>query len=373
MPVRIQAAVLRERDAAFKIEDVELTEPGPGEVLVEIAGTGFCHTDLLPRTGGFMAQPPLILGHEGSGVVTALGPGTSDIAVGTRVVLSFDHCGSCVACREGHPAYCRSFWGLNLVGRPRTGYRVIDVGGAPIGAHWFGQSSFATHAVVHSRNVVPVPDDVPLEMLGPLACGVLTGAGSILHVLKVSPGTSVAVYGAGAVGLSAVMAAAAAGAERIIAVDRHSSRLELALELGATDVVNVAGVADAGGAIRSEVTRISRGGTHTALDTTGVVAVIAAAVASLSPRGTLGLVSAANGDIALPFDALAPGKTVTGILEGDAVPRVLIPQLLGLWRRGRLPFDRLIRTYPIGDINQAEADMASGATIKPVLVPGASS
>ncbi len=370
--MRIQAAVLRERGAVFKIEDVDLAEPGPGEVLVAIAGTGFCHTDLLPRTDGFMAQPPLILGHEGTGVVTALGPGTSDIAVGTRVVLSFDHCGSCTACCQGHPAYCRSFWGLNLVGRSRTGDRVVDIGGTPIGGHWFGQSSFATHAVAQSRNVVPVPDDAPLELLGPLACGVLTGAGSVLQVLKVSPGTSVAVYGAGTVGLSAVMAAAASGAERIIAVDRHSSRLELALELGATDVVHVASGSDAGAAIRSQVPEISGGGTHTALDTTGYVPVIAAAVASLRARGTLGLVSAATSDLTLPFDALAAGKTMTGILEGDAVPRVLIPQLLELWRQGRMPFDRLIRTYPIGDINQAEADMASGKTIKPVLLPGAS-
>ncbi len=332
--MRIQAAVLRERGAVFKIEDVDLAEPGPGEVLVAIAGTGFCHTDLLPRTDGFMAQPPLILGHEGTGVVTALGPGTSDIAVGTRVV--------------------------------------VDIGGTPIGGHWFGQSSFATHAVAQSRNVVPVPDDAPLELLGPLACGVLTGAGSVLQVLKVSPGTNVAVYGAGAVGLSAVMAAAASGAERIIAVDRHRSRLELALELGATDVVHVASGSDAGAAIRSQVPTISGGGTHTALDTTGFVLVIAAAVAALRVRGTLGLVSAATGDITLPFDALAAGKTMTGILEGDAVPRVLIPQLLELWRQGRMPFDRLIRTYPIGDINQAEADMASGKTIKPVLLPGAS-
>jgi aryl-alcohol dehydrogenase len=366
--MRIQAAVLRERGGAFKIEDVELSAPGPGEVLVKIAGAGFCHTDLLPRTDGYMAQPPLILGHEGSGVVEATGLGVDEFAVGDHVVLSFDHCGACTACSEGHPAYCRSFWGRNLVGRSRAGCRVVDIGGAPVGAHWFGQSSFATHAVVHARNVVPVPDDVRLELLGPLACGVLTGAGSVLQVLPVRPGSSTTIYGAGTVGLSAVMAAAAAGADRIIAVDRHRSRLELALELGATDVVHVR---DAAANIASEVAAISGGGTHTALDTTGAVRVIAAGVAALRARGTLGLVSVASADITLPSDALATGKTVTGILEGDAVPRVLIPQLIDMWRLGRLPFDRLIRTYPIGDINQAEADMASGDTIKPVLVPGA--
>ena len=206
--MHIQAAVLRERGGAFKIEDVELAEPGPGEVLVEIAGTGFCHTDLLPRIDGFMAEPPLILGHEGAGVVAATGTGVTDVAVGSSVVLSFDHCGTCPACSDGHPAYCRSFWGRNMVGRSSTvETRAQDIEGTPIGARWFGQSSFASHALVGARNVVPVPDDVPLELLGPLACGVLTGAGSVFRVLRVAGGTSTAIYGAGTVGLSAVMAA----------------------------------------------------------------------------------------------------------------------------------------------------------------------
>lgn len=368
--MRVQSAVLRERGGPFKIEEVDLAEPGPGEVLVEIAGTGFCHTDLLPRDEGFMARPPLILGHEGSGVVTAIGSDVDDVAVGDSVVLSFDHCGICTACADSHPAYCRSFWGRNMVGRSKAGdHRVRDVTGAPIGAHWFGQSSFASHVLVAARNVVPVPSDVPLEMLGPLGCGVLTGAGSVSRVLHVADGASFAVYGAGTVGLSAVMAASAAGAARVVAVDLHRSRLDLALELGATDVVNAAGLSPA--EIAKGVVAASEGGTHTALDTTGAAPVIAAGLDALRTRGTLGLVSVVQGDIVLSGDALATGKTVTGILEGDAVPRVLIPELIELWRAGRLPFDRLIRTYDISDINQAEADMASGVTIKPVLIPGA--
>jgi aryl-alcohol dehydrogenase len=370
--MRIQSVVLRERGGPFKVEDVDLSDPGPDEVLVELAGTGFCHTDLLPRAHGFMAEPPLILGHEGAGVVTAAGADVIDVTVGDAVVLSFDHCGTCTACNDGHPAYCRSFWGRNMLGRPKAGeYRVRDIAGMPIGAHWFGQSSFASHALVAARNVIPVPKDLPLEILGPLGCGVLTGAGSISRVLQVATGSSTAVFGVGTVGLSAVMAAAAAGADRVIAVDLHRNRLELALELGATDVVDAAHLSSA--EIAESVVKLSRGGTHTALDTTGAVPIIAAGVAALRTRGTLGMVSAVKGDIVLPGDALATGKTVTGILEGDAVPRVLIPELIDLWRAGRLPFDRLIRTYPISDINQAEADMASGATIKPVLIPGASS
>jgi len=368
--MRIQSVVLRERGGPFKIEDVELADPGPDEVLVEIAGTGFCHTDLLPRSHGFMAEPPLILGHEGSGVITAKGAAVRDVAVGDSVVLSFDHCGTCTACEDGHPAYCRSFWGRNMVGRSKAGgERVLDMAGTPIGAHWFGQSSFASHVVVAARNVVPVPKDVPLELLGPLGCGVLTGAGSVSRVLRVAEGSSTAVFGAGTVGLSAVMAAVAAGADRVIAVDLHRSRLDLALELGATDVVHAAGLSST--EIAERVVKLSEGGTHTALDTTGSLPVVAAGVAALRTRGTLGMVSAVKGDIVVSGDALATGKTVTGILAGDAVPRMLIPELIDLWRAGHLPFDRLIRTYPIGDINQAEADMASGLTIKPVLIPGA--
>jgi aryl-alcohol dehydrogenase len=319
-----------------------------------------------------MAEPPLILGHEGSGVVIGRGADVVDVAVGDSVVLSFDHCGACTACNDGHPAYCRAFWGRNMVGRTKAGaQRIRDTAGTPIGGHWFGQSSFASHALVAARNVVPVPNDVPLELLGPLGCGVLTGAGSIFQVLQVAAGSSTAVFGAGTVGLSAVMAAAAAGADRVIAVDLHRNRLDLALELGATGAVDATALSSA--EIAERVVKLSGGGTHTALDTTGAAPVIAAGLAGLRTRGTLGLVSAVRGDIVLPGDALATGKTVTGILEGDAVPRVLIPELIDLWRTGRLPFDRLIRTYPISDINRAEADMASGETIKPVLIPGASS
>ncbi|MFC5992840.1 NAD(P)-dependent alcohol dehydrogenase [Pseudonocardia hispaniensis] len=363
--MHMRAAVLREHGGPFKMEDLELAEPGMGELLVEVAGVGFCHTDVMPRAEAFMAEPPLILGHEGSGVVVAAGPCTT-ITVGTPVVMSFDHCGRCANCLDGHPAYCRSFWGRNMVGRSRSSSPVTDVAGRSIGARWFGQSSFATHALTREDAVVPVPSDLPLELLGPLACSVLTGAGAVFNTLAVSAGDSIAVYGAGAVGLSAVMAAAATGATQVIAIDRHKERLELALELGATEVIDTQCLSQELG---QEVVARSAGGTRTALDTTGVAPVIASAVTGLRTRGILGMVSMASSDIVLQRDALATGKTITGILEGDSVPRIHIPRLITLWRGGHLPFERLIQTYPMNDINQAEADMASGRTIKPVLIP----
>ncbi|WP_181781979.1 NAD(P)-dependent alcohol dehydrogenase [Pseudonocardia pini] len=363
----IQAAVLRSADAPFAVEPVELPEPGPGQVLVRIAGTGFCHTDVLPRVPGFRGAPPLIAGHEGAGTVVAVGPGAT-VEVGTPVLLSFDSCGRCANCLGGHPAYCDSFYALNLTGRGGPGaVQARDGAGREVAARWFGQSSFATHALAGSRTVVPVDPDLPLELLGPLGCGIQTGAGSILIALGVTAGSTVAVYGAGAVGLAAVMAAKVAGAAAIVAVDLHDSRLEKALELGATHVVR--GDSDR---VVKEVQAATGGGAHRALDTTAVPAVIAAGVEGLRPRGTIGLVGAGAGarDLVLAPSALTMGKSVTGILEGDAVPQLFLPRLIELWRQGRFPFDSLVRTYPLAEIDRAERDAAAGTTIKPVLLPG---
>lgn len=363
--MQIEAAVLRSPDRPYAVEQVDLPDPGPGQVLVTIAGTGFCHTDVLPRVPGFMAPPPLIGGHEGAGVVTAAGPG-APVAVGTPVVLSFDSCGHCEQCLSGHPAYCAQFFRLNLTGRGATGAPTArGRDGTAIAARWFGQSSFATHALAGPRNVVPVAADLPLELLGPLGCGIQTGAGSILIALGVQAGSTVVVYGVGAVGLAAIMAATIAGATTIAAVDLHDDRLEIALELGATHVVR--GDSDR---LVKELVSITRGGAHYALDTTAVPQVIAAGIDALRPTGTIGLVGAGAREIVLAPSALSAGKNVMGILEGDAVPQVFIPRLIELWQQGRFPFDRLVTTYPLSEIDRAEHDAATGAAIKPVLVPG---
>jgi aryl-alcohol dehydrogenase len=363
--MQMHAAVLRDRMAPFVLEPVEIAQPGPGEVLVEIAGTGFCHTDVLPRQEGFLATPPLIAGHEGAGIVTAVGPGVADIPLGAHVVLSFDSCGGCANCAGGHPAYCEKFFARNLTGRnPGAPGPVTDAEGVPIAARWFGQSSFATHAIAGPRNVVVVDDDLPLHLLGPLGCGIQTGAGSILLALGVEAGGSVAVFGAGGVGLAAIMAARVAGAAEIVAVDLHDARLELAGELGATQVLR-----GDSGELAGRIRKLVRGGVQYALDTTGVPAIIAAAVDALRPTGTIGLVGAGTRDLVLGPAALSSGKNVMGILEGDAVPQVFLPRLIKLWRQGRFPFDKLIRTYPLSAINDAERDAASGIAIKPVLIP----
>jgi aryl-alcohol dehydrogenase len=356
--MRVQAAVLRDPAKPFAVEDVELDEPGPGEALVRVAGAGLCHTDVLFR--GLPELPiPMVFGHEGSGVVEAVGPGVTRVAPGDHVVMSYDSCGWCPQCLTGAPTYCDEFMARNVTGVRADGSTgATDLAGAPVAARWFGQSSFATHAIATERNLVTVDASLPLDLLGPLGCGIQTGAGSVLIALGVRPASSIAVFGAGAVGLSAIMAAKVAGAGEIVAVDLHAGRRELALELGATRAIDGAdpGLADAAGPV------------DYSFDTTAVPSVVSTAIAVLRPGGACGLVGAGGGEITLRPETLA-GRTVRYILEGDAVPQRFIPQLIRLWQQGRFPFDRLIRTYRLAQINDAERDSAGGTTIKPVLVP----
>ena len=362
--MQVKAAVLRTQGAPFVVEDIELPEPKADQVLVEIAGTGFCHTDVLPRMPQFASSLPVIAGHEASGVVIAAGPAAS-VAVGTPVVLTFDSCGRCASCLSGHPAYCVHFRELNLGGAGSGDSPAArDIHGAPVGSRWFGQSSFASHAIAGPRNVVPVSDDLPLELLGPLGCGIQTGAGSILVALGVQAGDSVAIYGVGAVGLAAVMAARLAGASSIVAVDLDESRLERAQHFGATHIVR-GDEEDLG----RRVAEAAGAGISHALDTTAAPEVISAAIDSVRPTGSLGLVGVGSRDVTLGRAALTMGKTIMGILEGDVVPQLFIPRLIDLWQKGLFPFDELIATYPLDDINRAEQDAASGATVKPVLLP----
>ncbi|MFG1667796.1 NAD(P)-dependent alcohol dehydrogenase [Streptomyces sp. Y7] len=363
--MRIKAAVLRAPDAPYAIEELELAEPGPGEIRVRIVGSGVCHTDLMPRVPGAMAAPPIITGHEGSGVVDAVGPDVSGLAPGDHVVLSYDSCRECANCQSAHNAYCDTFFPRNLTGHGVDGATPVrDADGEPVASRWFGQSSFATHALAAARNAVKVDPELPLELLGPLGCGVQTGAGSVLNSLRVTAGSSVIVFGAGGVGLSAVMAAKIAGAATVIAVDLNAGRLELARELGATHTFD--------GAREDLLTALQEatgGGAQYSLDTTGLPAVIGTAVHALRPTGVCGLVGVQQGDLALDPYALGPGRTVTGILMGDTVPQVFVPKLIELWRQGRFPFDRLVKTFPLDQINEAEQASLKGDVVKPVLLP----
>lgn len=289
----IQAAICREPHGAFSIEDVTLDGPRADEVLVRIVGAGVCHTDMAVRDRQIPTPLPLVLGHEGSGIVEAVGAGVSSVQPGDRVVLSFASCGACPNCDDHVPAYCYQFGLLNFSGGRADGSSALVKGEERINANFFGQSSFATHALAFERNVVKVGDDVPLELLGPLGCGIQTGAGAVLNSMHVKAGRSIAVFGAGAVGLSAIMAAKIAGAHPIIAIDLHDSRLALAQELGATHIIK--GDAD----LAAEIAAIAPTGVNYAFDTTGLSKLIELAFSLLAPRGTLGLVGASDADAML--------------------------------------------------------------------------
>ncbi|MGE0217731.1 NAD(P)-dependent alcohol dehydrogenase [Mycolicibacterium sp.] len=359
-------AVLPDPGSPFVIERIELPELGADEVLVRIAGAGMCHTDLLARSlPPEIVSLPAVLGHEGAGVVEQVGPYVTQVAVGDHVLLSYDSCGWCRQCLTGAPSYCDEFGARNVVGvRGTERVEGVSADGTRVLTGWFAQSSFATYSIATQRNVVKVDKELPLEILGPLGCGLQTGAGSILNSMDVRYDSSVAVFGTGAVGLAAVMAARIAGATVIAAVDINPARRELAAELGATHVFD-----GADPEVAEQIRAVTGGGTSHAFDTTGIPAVILTALASIRPLGFCGLVGGGGGPIDLPQEALNEGRRISFLLEGDAVPQLFIPKLIELWRLGRFPFDRLVTTYPLDKINDAEADSLSGVTVKPILIP----
>ncbi|MEU9324850.1 NAD(P)-dependent alcohol dehydrogenase [Streptomyces canus] len=366
MPTTTRAAVVESGGAPFTLSDVELDEPGPHEALVRMVATGLCHTDLGVASGGLPFPLPGVLGHEGAGVVEAVGPAVTGVAPGDHVVLSFTSCGDCRNCDGGHPAYCATWLPLNLLGGRRAdGTSTISRDGEPLGGHFFGQSSFAERALVDERSLVKVDRDVPLESIAPLGCGVQTGVGAVWNVLKPVTGSTIVVLGAGAVGLSAVMAAALTPATTIVAVDRVGERLTLARELGATHTVNAA-EEDLGEALAA----ITGGqGADGIVETTGNVKVLRQGVDALGARGTVVVVGAPpfGTEVSLDVNGLLGGKRVVGLTLGDAETQSFIPALVRLVKEGRLPLQRLISTYPFADIDQAVRDMGAGKAIKPVL------
>jgi aryl-alcohol dehydrogenase len=362
--INAKAAILQATQQPLVIEEVEVGDPGPGEVRVRMVATGICHTDLLMMSGHMPVQLPTVLGHEGAGVVESVGPAVTNLSPGDHVVLSYAHCGECAPCEEGQPTYCDQFVPRNFACCRLNGSTSLQWRHQRVGSHFFGQSSFATHAVCPASNVVKVAADLPLELLGPLGCGIQTGAGAVMNSLKVRPGSSLAVFGTGAVGLSAVMAGRVVSASKIVAIDRNPERLKLALELGADHAVD-ASKEDVAGRLAALLPR----GCDYAIDTTGVPEVVNQAVAALASRGTCGLIAGVPGrDGSLPIlHLLAGGRLIRGIVEGDSVALVFIPKLIDLHRQGRFPMSRLVRYFPFEEINSAIAATASGEVVKPIL------
>lgn len=353
----IEAAVTEHAGGGFRIDKIRIDAPGGDQVRVRIVACGVCHTDMVMRDGALPVPFPCVFGHEGAGVVDAVGPEVADIVPGDRVLISFHSCGTCPACDDHQPGYCREFFPRNFLGLPGPEEGGLWRGETRIGSNIFGQSAYATYALAHRRNVVKVDADLPLHLLAPLGCGIQTGAGTVLETLKVRPGDSIAVMGAGAVGLSAIMAAKIAGAARIALLDRHVHRLELGTELGATETATsleaLAGPFD-----------------HI-VDTTGVPALLGPAVEMLAGRGTLALVGAypPGPNVGLdPASVMSMGRRIVGVVEGGIDPQRFLPELIAHYRAGRLPMEKLVQTYAFADIEQAVHDSETGAVIKPVLL-----
>jgi len=362
--VRITAAVLEEYDSPFVLQEADLEPPRRGEVLVRVVATGVCHTDGLAQHADLPFPMPGVLGHEGAGVVVELGDDVDEVEVGDAVVIGWPWCGSCDACRSGQPRYCDLLGPLLAGGGRLDGSTSLRRGADALHSHFFGQSSFATHVVCSASSLVKAPVGVAVESLGPLACGIGTGAGAVLNALRPGLGSSLVVYGTGSVGLAAVMAARCTGATTIIGVDVHASRLKLAERLGATHVVN-AREQDPVEAVRD----ICGGPADFSLECTGSTTVVRQAIDSVGMRGTACLIGGAPAGATFEADHLSTlwGKRIIGVLGGEGTSRQLIGGLLQLHAQGRFPYDQLLQVFPFEQINEALAASYAGDVLKPVL------
>ena len=362
----IKAAIIREKDGRFSIEDVELEEPHDDEMRVKVVGCGFCHTDELARIQALPVPLPAVLGHEGCGIVEKTGARVKEFKPGDKVAFSFGSCGECERCLEGRPTLCESFVRVNFGGVQPDGTSRLSQNGKPIST-MFGQSSFAEYAVVNERGAVKIPDAIPLEITGPLGCGIQTGAGAILNRLKPRPGTNIAVFGCGSVGLSAVMAAKIANCGMIIAVDKSQQRLDKALELGATHIVNTTAAPDA----PAQIIAITGRGADSSVDATGNGVCTRMALNCTRPGSPTVLIGG-GGDMTLnaETDIMGQAKSLIGVVEGDSNPKLFIPELIAHYEAGRFPFDKLITYYDFSEINTAMDDSLSGKTIKAILKMG---
>ncbi|BGP22536.1 hypothetical protein JCM10295v2_001421 [Rhodotorula toruloides] len=402
--MKTQAYVLAEKDAPFKLQDVELAEPEHNEVLLEVVACGLCHTDLCIQNGAFPSPFPNVTGHEGSGRVLKVGEAVTRVQPGDKVLCSFNHCSSCGPCRTGHPAACEKFGEINF-GRVRsaqTGNKagIKGTGGEEIYGAFFGQSMFARHALAAENSVVKVPDDTDLVTLSALGCGFQTGAGGVLNFLKPSKDSSIAISGLGAVGMGALFAAKYLGIKKIVALDVVPAKLDLAKKFGAThafsardsDVVQLV----------KDVTEY-KGGVQYFVECSGNVSALKAAWAMTANRGHLlrCVVSSRHpgarpvGDdvdmlgriltiesrscgtpgpgVNPPFDVfgnLVACKTYSGLCEGDSNPPEFIPFLIKLYNEGHFPVDKISKIFAHDKLDDAIHAMHNGETIKPIVVFG---
>ncbi|KAJ5662360.1 Polyketide synthase enoylreductase [Penicillium maclennaniae] len=370
-----KAFVVEAPNAPFVLQDVILDEVRDNEVLVEMKYTGLCHTDIVVQQGAMpVGDYPAVLGHEGAGIVRRVGRAVKDKTLkdGDQVFLSFTTCDSCNPCRDGRKGFCSDFTNINFAGVrgiSATESPISTTAGKPVRGQFFGQSSMSKLAIVNEASVVKSNynfSDSDFAALSPLGCGYLTGAGTVLNVLKPKPNSRFVVLGMGAVGLAAMMAARALGVETVVAVDIVDSKLELATSLGATHTLNTKRVTN----LAEGLKELFPEGVDNILDTTGVVPLLQASIAALGHEGTLVFVGVApaTGTLTInPLEIMLSCKRIIGAIEGCSDPAKLLPQLLEWYKQGKFPVDKLAEVYSVDSLDQALEDLKAGKIIKPIL------
>jgi aryl-alcohol dehydrogenase len=364
--MKSKALVVYEKKGPFVLDEIDIEAPGAGEVLVRITASGLCHTDILAWEKGeetaFNDIPlPMVLGHEGAGVVEAIGPGVDFCKVGDQVVLSYNHCEECDGCHSGITGTCDEMVGLNFTGVQKGGGTRLHKDGVPVST-FFGQSSFAHYAVTNRSNTIVVPKDVPIELFGPFGCGIQTGSGAVFYKCHPIPGDSIVVFGCGSVGLSALLAAKACGCTTIVAVDVFDSKLELAKSLGATHALNAKNCD-----VATEIQKIKRGGVNYAIETTGNGKILAQSLHCIAAGGKSCVIGAGNAESTISIDALRSERTIVGVIEGSIDPHLQIPRLIELYKNGMFPVEKFTTFYDMKDMNQAVEDTATGKAIKAII------
>ncbi len=362
----VKAAVVNAGGEEYQLSNLKLAEMQPDEVIVKIVASGMCMSDETIRNGKTSVSFPVVLGHEGTGIIVEVGDAVKKFKVGDQVVMSYAYCGHCPSCQTGHPSVCNDWMKLNFSGVREDGsHTFYKEDGTPV-KNFYGHSSFTTHTLVHESNLTKVDADVDLRLVGPLGCGFLTGSGTVMNGLKPEVGSSLAVFGTGAVGLAAMMTAKLEGCSTIIAVDIHDSRLEMAKSLGATHTIN----SNLEDPIKKIAEITGNEGVNYAIDTTGIAPVIKTALAVLARGGVIAPIAVSTNSIELNItsELMLSSKSMIGVVMGDNVPQLSIPQLINFYKEGRFPFDQLVKFYQFDDINQAAKDSTSGSVIKPILI-----
>ena len=365
MSLTTLAAVAVSPDKPFEFRELELAPPRANEVRVKIKATGICHTDVAVKEQHFALPLPMVLGHEGAGVVEEVGDAVTHVGVGDHVVLYGDSCGHCPSCSKGIMSYCDEFAERNLSGERVDGSTSLFDNGEPVRGRFVAQSSFATQSIAAARGVAKIPKELPLELMGPLGCGLTTGVGTVMNAIKPDPGASIAIFGVGTVGLSAIVGAKLAGCTKIIAVDIHPHRLEMAEEMGATHVINARE-----SSVVEKIQKITGGGADYSVECTGVIEVVLQAIECLTPPGWCAQVGVtpSGAPAAINMDHIVFGRGIRGVIMGEARVGKFVPFLAELYENGQLPFDKFVKFYDFEEIDRAIHESAgTGEVIKPIL------